>query len=71
MDIKYEFKPAFTLLTVNLEPGESIKVEPGAMVAQSADISVSTGRATSGGLIKGLFKAVVGGESFFVNTYTS
>ena len=71
MDIKYEFKPAFTLLTVNLEPGESIKVEPGAMVAQSADISVSTGRATSGGLIKGLFKAVVGGESFFVNTYTA
>ena len=43
MDIKYEFKPAYTLLTVNLEPGESIKVEPGAMVAQSADISVSTG----------------------------
>lgn len=71
MDIKYEFKPAFTLLTVNLEPGESIKVEPGAMVAQSADISVSTGRAASGGLIKGLFKAVVGGESFFVNTYTA
>ena len=71
MDIDYEFKPAFTLLTVNLEPGESIKVEPGAMVAQSADISVSTGRATSGGLIKGLFKAVVGGESFFVNTYTA
>ncbi len=71
MDIKYEFKPAYTLLTVNLEPGESIKVEPGAMVAQSADISVSTGRASSGGLIKGFFKAVVGGESFFVNTYTA
>lgn len=71
MDIKYEFKPAFTLLTVNLEPREEIKVEPGAMVAQSADISVSTGRASSGGLIKGLFKAAVGGESFFVNTYTA
>ena len=49
MDIKYEFEPAYTLLTVNLEPGESIKVEPGAMVAQSADISVSTGSASSGG----------------------
>ena len=71
MDAEYEFQPAFTLMTANLGPGESIKVEPGAMVAQSSDVSVSTGRASKGGLMKGLFKAVVGGESFFVNTYTA
>ena len=71
MDVEYEFQPAFTLMTAHLGPGESIKVEPGAMVAQSSDVSVSTGRATSGGLMKGLFKAVMGGESFFVNTYTA
>ena len=28
---------------LNLEPGESIKVEPGAMVAQSFDLSIKTG----------------------------
>jgi uncharacterized protein (TIGR00266 family) len=71
MNVEYEFRPAFTLMTAHLEPSESIKVEPGAMVAQSSDVSVSTGRATSGGLMKGLFKAVTGGESFFVNTYTA
>lgn len=70
MKVEYEFKPAFTLMTAHLGPSESIKVEPGAMVAQSSDVSVSTGRA-SGGLGKGLFKAVMGGESFFLNTYTA
>ena len=35
MDVEYEFQPAFTLMTANLGPGESIKVEPGAMVALS------------------------------------
>ena len=71
MNVEYEFQPAFTLMTAHLEPNESIKVEPGAMVAQSSELSVSTGRSTSGGLVKGLFKAITGGESFFVNTYTA
>ena len=43
MDISYDFKPTYTLMTANLEPGESIKVEPGAMVAQSFDLSIKTG----------------------------
>ena len=71
MDVNYEFQPAFTLMTANLGPGESIKVEPGAMVAQSSGLSVSTGKASNGGLIGGLLKAAVGGESFFVNTYSA
>ena len=40
MNINYDFKPTFTLMTANLEAGESIKVEPGAMVAQSFDLSI-------------------------------
>jgi uncharacterized protein (TIGR00266 family) len=71
LKVECEFGPAFTLMTAHLGPNGSIKVEPGAMVAQSSELSVSTGRATSGGLAKGLFKAVVGGESFFLNTYTA
>jgi len=71
MDVDYEFQPAFTLMTANLGPGESIKVEPGAMVAQSSGLSISTGRASKGGLIGGFLKSIVGGESFFVNTYTA
>ena len=71
MKVEYEFQPSFTLMTAHLGPGESVKVEPGAMVAQSSDLSISTGRATKGGVMKGLFKAVLGGESFFVNTFTA
>ena len=71
MDVEYEFQPAFTLMTANLGPGESIKVEPGAMVAQSADLNVETGRASKGGLIGGMVKSVIGGESFFINTYSA
>ena len=71
MDLDYEFQPAFTLMTANLGPGESIKVEPGAMVAQSPDLNIETGRASKGSLIGGFLKSVVGGESFFINTYTA
>ena len=35
METKTEYGPAFTMMTANLAPGEKIKVEPGAMVAQS------------------------------------
>jgi len=71
MDVDYEFQPAFTLMTANLGPGESIKVEPGAMVAQSSDLNVETGMARKGGLIGGLIKSAMGGESFFINTYSA
>ena len=71
MDVDYEFQPAFTLMTANLGSGESIKVEPGAMVAQSSGLNVETGRASKGGLIGGLIKSAIGGESFFINTYTA
>ena len=71
MNVDYEFQPAFTLMTADLGPGESSKVEPGAMVAQSSDLNVQTGRASKGGLISGLIKSAIGGESFFINTYTA
>ena len=48
MDLDYEFKPAFTLMTANLGPGESIKVEPGAMVAQSVGLDMQTGMSGQG-----------------------
>jgi|TARA_B100000131_G_scaffold299508_1_gene320062 uncharacterized protein (TIGR00266 family) len=70
MEIDYEFGPAFTLMTANLSPGEKLKVEPGAMVSQSHDITMETGFA-SGGLFKNIMRSAFGGESFFVNTYTA
>ena len=50
MDVEYDFRPAFTLMTANLGPGESLKVEPGAMVAQSRGVDMKTGMGGGGGI---------------------
>ena len=74
MEIESEYGPAFTIMTANLAPGEKIKVEPGAMVAQSEGLEMKTGMGSGGGLggfMKSMIKSAVGGESFFVNTYTA
>ena len=74
METEREFGPAFTSMTANLAPGEKIKVEPGAMLAQSEGLEMKTGMAGRGGLsgfMKNVVKSTFGGESFFVNTYTA
>ena len=74
MEIESEYGPAFTMMTANLAPGERIKVEPGAMVAQSEGLEMKTGMGSGGGLggfMKSMMKSAFGGESFFVNTYTA
>ena len=35
MQEQLEFNPSYSMLTVTLDPGEAIKVEPGGMVAQA------------------------------------
>ena len=62
-----EFDPSYSLLTVELDPGESIKAETGAMVAQ-AGVDMKTGMG-GGGLFGGI-RRMIGGESFFLNTFT-
>jgi uncharacterized protein (TIGR00266 family) len=69
MQSTIEFDPSYSLLTIDLAPGESIKAEPGAMVAQQS-VAMSTGMSGSGGLFGGI-RRMMGGESFFVNTFTA
>jgi uncharacterized protein (TIGR00266 family) len=68
MDIKIKHQPAFALAILTLSPNEQIKVEPGAMVSFSDGVTVET--KAEGGLMGGL-KRMVGGESFFQNTYSA
>ncbi len=68
MKTTVEFDPSYAMLTVDLEPGEAIKAEPGAMVLQQG-VEMKTG--TGGGGLFGGFKRMLGGESFFVNTFTA
>jgi uncharacterized protein (TIGR00266 family) len=53
----------------NLEPGEQVKAESGAMMATSAGVSVQS--STQGGVMKGLKRSVLGGESLFITTFTA
>ena len=74
MKTEFEFGPSFTLLTAHLSPGESIKVEPGAMVSQSVGLDMKTGMSRGGGIggfLKSVATSMVGGESFWLNTFTA
>ena len=68
MQVEIKYDPAFAIAFVNLEPGEGIRAEAGAMVSHTPGLQMQT--STQGGFMKGL-KRAVGGESFFMNTFTA
>jgi len=66
-------QPAATALRFELDQGESITCEVGAMIAMSSGLTVETtskSKGGSGGIIKGL-KRMFSGESFFLNHFTA
>lgn len=63
------YRPAFTLLEVRLEAGERIEAEAGAMVYMSPGIEITT--KAKGGVFGALTRGLLGGESFFTNTFTA
>lgn len=69
MQIQLRHNPAFTVGRLFLAPGESARVESGAMIAHSAGVDLAA--KSDGGLMAGLRRSVLGGESFFVTTYTA
>jgi uncharacterized protein (TIGR00266 family) len=69
MQTDIQHRPSYSLAVVKLDPGETICVEAGAMVSMSQGITLET--KASGGLLASLKRSVLGGESFFINTYQS
>ncbi len=67
MQTEILYRPAFSLTRVRLDPNEEIRVEGGAMVGMSEGMAIET--KMQGGFLKSLARSVLGGESFFVNTY--
>ena len=67
MRTEVSYSPAFAMATVSLDQGESVKAEAGAMMAMSPGVEIQT--STQGGVLKGLKRSVLGGESFFMNTF--
>lgn len=54
------------MVEVELDPGEGVRAEAGAMLYMEQGIEMQTG--TGGGLFQG-FKRIVTGESFFITTF--
>ncbi|MCH7986306.1 MAG: AIM24 family protein, partial [Acidobacteria bacterium] len=54
------------LVEIELDPGEAVRAEVGAMMFMDEEIEMQT--TTGGGMWKG-FKRMVTGESFFITTF--
>jgi uncharacterized protein (TIGR00266 family) len=69
--MKYEinYQGAYPVLDVTLSPGESLVSEAGAMAWMDTTVNCKT--AARGGVGSSLKRGLLGGESFFQNTYTS
>ena len=61
------YQPSYSLLRVQLKQGESVSAEAGAMVSMSSGVEIET--KARGGVFGALKRSVLGGESFFVNTF--
>ena len=69
MRIDVRHNPSFAVARVALDPGEELRAESGAMMATSAGVDVKA--STQGGVMKGLKRSLLGGESLFITTYTA
>ncbi|MFL0808983.1 MAG: TIGR00266 family protein [Agarilytica sp.] len=69
MKASIEGSQAFSYINVELAPGETIVTESDAMSSMDADIDLTA--TFNGGLIKGLLKKYLGGETLFISRFTN
>jgi uncharacterized protein (TIGR00266 family) len=68
MQVEISSGPAFAFGEITLPSGGAVRVEAGAMAMTRGDVDIAT--STQGGFMKGLRRSL-GGESFFVNDFSS
>jgi uncharacterized protein (TIGR00266 family) len=69
MEFDISHRPSYAQLELSLDAGESVRAEAGAMVSHSGGIDVETN--AEGGILKSLSRSLLGGESFFMNTFSA
>ncbi len=69
MRVEIRHNPSFAVARVLLDAGQGIRAESGAMMATSAGIDIEA--KAEGGLMKGLKRSVLGGESLFITRLTA
>jgi uncharacterized protein (TIGR00266 family) len=61
--------PSFTVLICHMAQGQSMQAEKGALMYMHRTIEMKTH--SRGGVLKSLKASMLGGESFFINTYSA
>ena len=69
MEITTRHTPAYGVARLTLGGGEAVRAEGGAMMAMSTGVALAA--KAEGGIMKSLKRAALGGESFFISTYTA
>lgn len=67
MQVDIRYSPSFAMAAVSLPPGAEVKAEAGAMTSMSGGVEIQT--QAQGGMMRGLKRSLLGGESFFINTF--
>ena len=70
MKFEVKYKPSYAMLVTQLEQGETITAESGAMTYMDSNIEVHT-RKRENSLLGSLGLKLIGGQSFWVNDYTA
>jgi uncharacterized protein (TIGR00266 family) len=68
MRVEIRHQPGFAVARVIMAQGETVKAESGAMAMMSGGVAVEA--KMEGGFMKALKRSALGGESFFVTTYS-
>ena len=69
MEAELRDKPSFTNLHLKLSPGDSVIAEADAMAYMSSTINMTT--QWNGGILQSVLKRFLGGESMFVNRFST
>ncbi|MBI3968936.1 MAG: TIGR00266 family protein [Chloroflexi bacterium] len=69
MQVQILYAPSYSLAIAQLSSNESLIAEAGAMVSMSGGVQIET--KARGGLLGGLARSFLGGESFFMNTFVA
>lgn len=69
MEVQIRQQPGFAVARLMMGPSERVRAEAGALMATIPTVAVEA--RAEGGILKSLKRAALGGESFFVTSYTA
>ncbi len=69
METEIRNKPSFANIRIKLNAGDSVIAEADAMASMSSTIDIKT--QWSGGMMRGVLRRIFGGESMFVNVFST